>query len=94
MNDMAETKDFYELNAIEEIASAAFIKGAEWRINSVWHSTNELPKYSGFLAALMNNGLMETIHYTVGIGFHEMHLKGYALWAYIEDLLPDRKEWK
>ena len=69
-----------------------FVNAARWRINSVWHSTNELPKHSGYLAVLMNNGLLETMHYTVGIGFHEMHLKGYALWAYIDDLLPERKE--
>ena len=70
----------------------AFISGAQWRINSVWHDTNELPKHSGYLAALMDNGLMETLHYTVGIGFYAMQLKGYKLWAYIDDLLPDRKE--
>lgn len=69
-----------------------FKQGAQWRINSVWHSTDELPKYSGFLAALMDNGLMETMYYSVGIGFHEMNLKGYVLWAYIDDLLPERKE--
>lgn len=37
----------------------AFADGAKWRINSVWHSTDELPKYSGFLAVLMSNGIME-----------------------------------
>lgn len=73
-------------------AMKAFISGAQWRINSVWHDTNELPKHSGYLAALMDNGLMETLHYTVGIGFYAMQLKGYKLWAYIDDLLPDRKE--
>ena len=69
-----------------------FIAGAQWRINSVWHSTDELPQYSGYLAVLMENRIMEVIHYTVGIGFHEMTLKGYVLWAYISDLLPERKE--
>lgn len=73
-------------------AMKAFISGAQWRINSVWHDTNELPKHSGYLAALMDNGLMETLHYTVGIGFYAMQLKGYKLWAYIDDLLPDKKE--
>ena len=71
----------------------AFSKGAEWRINSVWHSTNnELPQHSGYLAVLMGNGLTEVIHYTVGVGIHEMALKGYTLWAYVSDLLPERKE--
>lgn len=65
----------------------------KWRINSVWHSTNnELPQHSGYLAVLMENGLIEIIHYTVGIGFHEMTLKGYTLWAYVSDLLPEGKE--
>ena len=64
----------------------------KWRINSVWHSTDELPQRSGYLAVLMENRLMEVIHYTVGIRFHEMTLKGYVLWAYISDLLPERKE--
>ena len=72
--------------------SYGFIAGAEWRINSVWHSTDELPERSGYLAVLMDNGLMETMYYSVGIGFHEMHLKGYTSWAYISDLLPARKE--
>lgn len=69
-----------------------FSAGAEWRINSVWHSTDELPKQSGYLAVLMANGFMETMHYTVGIGFQEMQLKGYKLWAYVPDLIPGRKE--
>lgn len=73
-------------------AYKGFIAGAQWRINSVWHSTDELPKYSGFLAVLMSNGLMETMYYSAGIGFHEMTLKGYTSWAYISDLLPERKE--
>lgn len=70
----------------------AFAAGAEWRINSAWHSTDELPERSGFLAVLMDNGIMETMYYSVGIGFLEMTLKGYTSWAYVYDLLPERKE--
>ena len=77
---------------IDMYAVPLFKAGAQWRINSVWHSTDELPKYSGFLAVLMSNGLMEIMYYSAGIGFHEMTLKGYVLWAYISDLLPERKE--
>lgn len=68
-----------------------FMDGAQWRINAVWHSTDELPERSGFLAVLMYNELMETMYYNVGIGFSEMQLKGYVSWAYIDDLLPDGK---
>lgn len=92
LNDTGGAKDFYELNAREDIAREAFINGAQWRINSVWHSTKELPENSGYLAVLMDNGFMETMYYSAGIGFHEMHLKGYTSWAYIHDLLPNRKE--
>ena len=69
-----------------------FVAGTQWRINSVWHSTDELPQYSGYLAVLMENGFMEVIHYTAGIGFQEMTLKGYTSWAYVSDLIPKRKE--
>lgn len=69
-----------------------FIQGARWRIDSAWHSTKELPRRSGFLAVLMDNGLMETMYFSVGIGFHENQLMGYVLWAYLDDLLPERKE--
>ena len=69
-----------------------FMDGAQWRINSVWHETSELPSRSGYLAVLCHNGIMETIHHTIGIGFQEMQLKGYSKWAYVDDLLPDRKE--
>ena len=75
-----------------EYSREDFIAGARWRINSVWHSTNELPKYNDFLAVLMSNGVMETMYYSAGIGFHEMTLKGYTSWAYVSDLLPERKE--
>lgn len=84
--------DGHFLPDYEEELRDSFISGAQWRINSVWHSTDDLPKHSGFLAVLMDNGIMETMYYSAGIGFHEKTLKGYALWAYISDLLPERKE--
>ena len=79
--------DEYSLNERQ-----MFVKGAQWRINSMWHSTDELPQRSGYLAVLMENRLMEVIHYTVGIRFHEMTLKGYTSWAYVSDIMPERKE--
>ena len=98
MTDEKAARDYVKPTAgiipvAESIAKKeGFIAGAVWRINSVWHSTDELPERSGYLAVLMDNGLMETMCYSVGIGFHEMHLKGYTSWAYISDLLPARKE--
>ena len=77
---------------ILDISVKSFEDGARWRIDSAWHSTDELPKYSGFLAVLMSNGIMETMYFSVGIGFHENQLMGYVLWAYVSDILPERKE--
>ena len=87
-----ETSYESDIKAMQESFADAFRDGAQWRINSVWHSTKELPQRSGFLAVLMDNGLMETMYFSVGIGFHENKLRGYVLWAYVDDLLPERKE--
>ena len=77
---------------VKDYGVSCFKDGARWRIDSAWHSTDELPKYSGFLAVLMSNGIMETMYFSVGIGFHENQLMGYVLWAYVSDILPERKE--
>lgn len=70
----------------------AFVKGAQWRINSVWHDASEIPQHSGLLIAICkdgkavlcgpNNSNWET---TVKI-FHIVR------WAYLDDLLPEKKE--
>lgn len=70
----------------------AFEHGANWRINSVWHTTADMPTKSGYLAVLCYNGIMETCHHTIGIGFLEKTLQGYSKWAYVEDLLPNKQE--
>lgn len=69
-----------------------FIAGAKWRINSVWHDASEIPQHSGLLIGIWkdgkavlcgpNNSNWET---TVKI-FHIVR------WAYLDDLLPERKE--
>lgn len=70
----------------------AFTAGAQWRINAVWHDASEIPQHSGLLIVICkdgkavlcgpNNSNWET---TVKI-FH------IARWAYLDDLLPERKE--
>lgn len=88
----AENEYPFGIKDIEIDVEEAFVDGAQWRINSVWHETSELPSRSGYLAVLCHNGIMETIHHTIGIGFQEMQLKGYSKWAYVDDLLPYGKE--
>lgn len=72
--------------------SRGFREGARWRINSVWHDASEIPQHSGLLIVICkdgkavlcgpNNSNWET---TVKI-FHIVR------WAYLDDLLPERKE--
>lgn len=68
-----------------------FIKGVNWRINSVWHDTNEKPENDrAYLAEYMDGAFI--VFYS-NIEFDVM-AKAYKIrrWAYIDDLLPKRKE--
>lgn len=77
---------------VRELLCKAFVEGAQWHINAVWHGASEIPQHSGLLIAIFkdgkalicgpNNSNWET---TVKI-FH------IVKWAYIDDLLPERKE--
>lgn len=69
-----------------------FEDGAQWRINAVWHDAHEEPQRSGRLIASNKDGNYILCgpnncnwKQTVKL-FHIMN------WAYIDDLLPKRKE--
>lgn len=70
----------------------AFIAGAEWRINSVWHNMSEEPKCKCMLA-LYNNGCVITINWDGDMKWEKMN-KLYRIekWAYVKDLLPDEEK--
>ena len=83
-------------HAVEDFAA-----GAEWRINSVWHDKNEMPereelvlceihfkKQKAYLI-LQCNADGET---DVEIPFWDFDEYKLIRWAYIDDLIPDRKE--
>ena len=63
----------------------AFMDGAQWRINSVWHNMNEKP--NGMFVILADFGQEE---YSFGINLEGM--ESAKRWAYVSDLLPERKE--
>lgn len=73
----------------DEIAEAAFVKGAEWRINSVWHDVSERPderraviiEYGENRISLHEKGYCSPWKYNV-------EQFGFKRWAYIKDLLP------
>ena len=84
-------KDYVMPNArisplMESIAAKeGFIAGAQWRINSVWHNMNEKP--NGMFVILADFGQEE---YSLGINLEGM--ESAKRWAYVSDLLPERKE--
>lgn len=61
----------------------AFITGANWRINSAWHSTSEEPSLCDLIIRKDNNG-----EYKLGF-----ELKPDTVnWAYVKDLTPNTEE--
>lgn len=69
----------------------AFIDGAQWRINAVFHNASEKPN--------KNQLVLFECRKTYGKGYSVNFGENYELmknvivrWAYIIDLLPERKE--
>ena len=70
-----------------------FIAGAKWRINSVWHDRAEKADTSKELILMYSNGSVRVTllnpNFTFG-GFLSVDM--FIKWAYVSDLLPERKE--
>lgn len=66
----------------------AFITGAKWRIESVWHKPDEQPKRNRVYLAQMGEEAFDTFYDSNN---WESFSKGLNItrWAYIEDLLPE-----
>ena len=85
------SEDILASNINERIAAmAGFVKGAEWRINSVWHDvTNELPECNRHV---VNEDWFDFV------AKNDKDLKRilikypFKYWAYVDDLLPVIKE--
>ena len=76
------------------VAFRAFMKGAEWRINSVWHDINEIPEDGRIIVLLGKYGTM--IIYGPNMMYYREAIimdGGFLKWAYKEDLLPNKEEW-
>ena len=84
------TNGDFDRNAVAQ----AFEDGAEWRINSVWHNcSKELPTIEGkwiLLEVLHNGNLLcvpvKWINDELGAMPHMIR------WAYLDELMPERKE--
>ena len=71
----------------------AFVDGAKWRINSVWHDINEIPEDGRIIVLLGKYGTMiiygpNMMYYREAIIMDGWFLK----WAYKEDLIPNMEE--
>lgn len=64
-----------------------FEDGAAWRINSVWHSPNELPRIESLVVSIYEDGHITIVR--VKSYYNSVPVK---TWAYLDDLLPERKE--
>ena len=67
--------------------SRGFRDGAQWRINSVWHDANEKPKIGELIIVEVYGKIWDYGKYDVCDTIHPK-----ARWAYIKDLIPERKE--
>lgn len=79
------------------IAFRAFMKGADWRINSVWHDANEEPKYDEFF---LYENVIQAFHVDCIFPSQDEafvwddYVKDWCLmrWAYIKDLIPNKED--
>lgn len=76
------------------IAFRAFMKGADWRINSVWHDVNEEPSQKRVLIVIESDGRISQSNFMVGVDIWEDFIKDADIvkWCYKEDLLPNTED--
>ena len=83
VNYEEDNYDAGRLNATDEVGFYAFIKGAEWRINSVWHdASKEEPNLWKLI-------LRKDRHGDYDLGYETK--KDTVSWAYVKDLIPEKE---
>lgn len=81
---------YYGGSAIsQEDIENAFVKGAEWRVNSAWHNTIEKPKNGAMIIALRSK-YSPIVCGPFNFDWEEtVEVFSLKKWAYVEDLLPN-----
>ena len=69
-----------------------FIAGAHWRINSVWNDGKEIPKMNEYVLMNLGHRCLVMCFITIPLFLSFRNRENIVCWAYISDLLPDRKE--
>ena len=73
------------------VAFRAFMEGAKWRINTVWHDASEEPKHSGMILAIKIDGTPFICGPNNCNWSSTIRIFSIAKWAYTEDLLPNKE---
>lgn len=83
------------LDYIGEVACEnGFIAGADWRINSVWHSADEEPETGRMILVrkyIARNHVSYQLKVKEALPYWERGARFIGGWAYLKDLLPDGK---
>lgn len=77
-------------DAVLDVTERAYITGAEWRINSVWHDASEVPEERRFCIYILSDG-------TYGCGYYHIEdntiwytrFADVVKWAYFQDITPN-----
>lgn len=89
VNYEEDNYDAGSIHATDEVGVYAFTRGAEWRINSVWHDASEMPENK---FSLVEYDCPLTGHGYVVVPDPREVIRAITRWAYIEDLLPSKEE--
>lgn len=76
----------------EQVCMTDFIEGAEWRINSVWHDSKDIPKESSAILAIRSDGSTDIVYFIKLLRWRSLIKRcGFVQWAYIKDLIPNKE---
>lgn len=80
--------------------NSAFFDGlvtaAEWRINSVWHNADEVPKEKGYILVEVNGSQPIFVTWNINViptNWDKIVKENNVVkWAYVKDLIPIMEE--
>lgn len=74
----------------------AFKAGAEYRINSVWHNADEIPKKKGYILVWLNSDYPIFVTWNINVvptNWDKIAKENNVVkWAYVKDLIPNTEE--
>lgn len=74
------------------VAFRAFLKGADWRINSVWHDIKEMPENNRMILIIMQHDIPTVLGPDNTFFKEEVKDRQIHRWAYVDDLKPNMEE--